>query len=384
MKIVHITRNIPVKNLEGNRIILDIIKKIKEYSDIAEQSILFPAEYIPRLPFLPSRYKKFSKLTGEISLEGNSLLFYKFIRIPGGNPFQFSNIPLNPRSITKFTCDADIFHAHFIIPDGKIAKHLAKKISKPYIITIREGDLVRIDKANNKKLLIEYEEILKDAKYVISVTPSIQKKIKKIFDINTITIPHGIEEKSIEYKKKSFLNLKKNTIKICCCAQFIKRKNIDWVIESVNYIDMLKSRFELIIIGDGPLKNELYSLCKNKKNIIFTGHLKHDEVLNIFKECDLFILPSESETFGMVYLEAAAKGCIIVGKKNTGLDGYFTHMKNSFYVDSKESLKNLLVDISDEKFELKKMRKNSYDLITKEFTWEKIIKSYINLYKNNQ
>lgn len=384
MKIVHISRNIPVKNLEGNRVILDIIKKIKEHSDITEQSILFPAEYIPKFPFLPSRFKKFSELTGNVSLEGNNLLFYKFIRIPGGNPFQFCNIPLNPKSITKFIRDTNVFHAHFIIPDGKVAKQLAKIICKPYIITIREGDLLRIEKTRNKKLLIEYEEILKDAKYVISVSPSIQKKIKKIFNIDTITIPHGIEEKVIEYKKSTFSNINESTLKICCCAQFIKRKNIDWVINSINSIHTPKTKLELIIIGDGPLKNELHNLCKNKENIIFTGHLKHNEVLNIFKECDLFILPSESETFGMVYLEAAAKGCIIVGLKNTGLDGYFTHMKNSFYIDSEKSLKVLLADILNGKFNLEAIKENSYNLINKEFTWKKVIKSYLNLYKNSQ
>lgn len=377
MKIVHITRNIPFGILEGNRIILDIIKKISYCDKSIKQSILFPAEFVPKIPLLPKRYKKFTTLSGFHILENTPILFYKYFRIPGNNPFRFSNFPLNKKNILNFTHDADLFHAHYIMPDGKIAYQLSKKYSVPYVITIREGDLIRINKffKKNKSLLTEYKEILHNANKVISTSPSIKNKIKEIFDIETKLIPHGIDKSIITYRN-DFYPRSKNHIEICCCAQFIKRKNIDWVIDSFNEI-LDCNKLKLTIIGDGELKAKLE---ENNKHIKFTGNLPHNEVLKIFQRCDLFVLPSDHETFGMVYIEAAAKGCIIIGKKGTGLDGYFSNYENSFFINDKSSLKELLLSIVNHKHDLDLIRENSYKLVNDFFTWEKVMKLYLDLY----
>ncbi|WP_235376200.1 glycosyltransferase, partial [Proteus faecis] len=68
-------------------------------------------------------------------------------------------------------------------------------------------------------------------------------------------------------------------------------------------------KMRLNIVGDGPLYESLSSI-KNEK-IHFHGWKKNDEVLEILSKSDIFILPSDNETFGMVYIEAAINGCVI-------------------------------------------------------------------------
>ena len=51
------------------------------------------------------------------------------------------------------------------------------------------------------------------------------------------------------------------------------------------------------------------------------------------RQSDIFILPSEKETFGMVYLEAMGCGCITVGTKNDGIDGIIKNNENGFLIE---------------------------------------------------
>lgn len=80
------------------------------------------------------------------------------------------------------------------------------------------------------------------------------------------------------------------------------------------------------------------------KNVTFTGHLPQHEVYEKMRQSDIFVLPSVGETFGMVYLEAMASGCIVVGTKDDGIDGIIKDGENGFltFPISDEIRKNLL------------------------------------------
>ncbi len=151
-----------------------------------------------------------------------------------------------------------------------------------------------------------------------------------------------------QYENKTFLcesginfePILKNKISkknIVTCANLIKRKNIDKLILAVNEIPELT----LTVIGDGQELKYLKKIAG--KNIHFSGRLSNLEVLKKMRENDIFILPSVNETFGMVYLEAMANGCITVGTINDGVDGIIKNEFNGFLVNpDKNSIKEVL------------------------------------------
>ena len=65
-------------------------------------------------------------------------------------------------------------------------------------------------------------------------------------------------------------------------------------------------------------------------NVEFTGNIPNDEVLRNLTASDLFVLVSEGETFGMAYLEAAARANIVIATKNDGIDGIIKNGINGF------------------------------------------------------
>ena len=154
-----------------------------------------------------------------------------------------------------------------------------------------------------------------------------------------------------EYEQKTFicesgidfepvLRTSNNRKSIVTCANLIKRKNIDKLIKAVN--DM--TDFELTVIGDGKELKNLKKIAKN--NTKFVGQKTNDEVLEIMKKSDIFVLPSIRETFGMVYLEAMGCGCITVCTKNDGISGIIKDNQNGFLTEpTVSSIKSVLQKI---------------------------------------
>lgn len=95
--------------------------------------------------------------------------------------------------------------------------------------------------------------------------------------------------------------------------------------------------FEFNIIGDGAEMSSLKALSSSllvDDRVHFLGRKNRDEAQRIVSLSDIFIMVSAHEAFGLVYIEAMAKGCIVIGTKGQGIDGIIEHGKNGFLCDS--------------------------------------------------
>lgn len=372
MKVLHVTRNIPIKNLGGNRVIWDVMDNNKRFC--REQKVIFPAEYIPKLPFQPERYKVFSELKGYIVERGYEVLFSNYIRIPGKHAFSFSNIPINKNEVIEYSNGFDCVHAHYIMPDGHLARELCKIKKIPYIVSVRQGDLDRLEKIKKHTWLYKkYKKIVDDASAVIAINEKIHNYLKNEFGIVSVLIPHGINKEIIEKKDNS----KSKKIRVICAGQYIKRKNIDWVIGLANkFLD--NKRIQFTIVGSGPLKDKYVK--KSSGAVEFLDWLPRDELLKEFNKSDIFILPSDNETFGMVYIEAAAKNCLIIGKKGTGLDGYFSSGEDAYFIESEEELYDVFRTKILDKECWKDIAHKGFLKVNENFVWEVVSEKYRDLY----
>ena len=160
------------------------------------------------------------------------------------------------------------------------------------------------------------------------------------------------------------MGAEKEKIKVLTCGQFIKRKNIDKVIKACEKFE----KIELTVIGSGRQKLE-----KISQKPIFLGQIPHEKVLEKMRESDIFILPSKNETFGMVYLEALASGCITVCSKNDGIDGIIQDGVNGFLCEDVEVALEKIIDFENKNLILE----NAYTTISN-FTKIKVAENYIN------
>ena len=236
----------------------------------------------------------------------------------------------------------------------------------PFVAGIHNSD---IEVLTNPLYKIHFkprlEKALKNARAIACRSFVLQDKLLKLypeFENKVFVAPSGVNEKLLDETNHSLLTTHHSPIKVLTCAHFKKRKNIDKVINACKGV----KSFELTVIGDGK---ERKSLEKIDKNVIFTGRLPHDKVLAKMRDSDIFVLPSVGETFGMVYLEAMASGCITVCTKGDGIDGIIKNGENGFLVaPNSNNIKDTLLNIKNiSAEELKSIHTNSFNTI-KEYT----------------
>ncbi|EEY8549942.1 glycosyltransferase family 4 protein, partial [Escherichia coli] len=202
--------------------------------------------------------------------------------------------------------------------------HYVSHISLPVICAIFLGRRLRVIShvhGGDVKYLKGRSFIFHKIKNVFTVTlfkhsllilcPSQQyaKYLCEHYNINiskVIVYPSGGVKKCFKYE--TFFPVHDESVKIGFAGRLVKSKNVDLII---NAIKQLKN-VQLSIVGDGEQKDYLYKLAKDC-DIEFLGPMNHNELARWYKTINVLVYPSESESLGLVPLEAMSSGvyCIL-------------------------------------------------------------------------
>lgn len=253
-------------------------------------------------------------------------------------------------------------------------------------------------KGYNKKIVLSdlLYKFSKEYKYTTCITKSNLAKeflIKKGFkDITAIGV--GIDQKRFEVdniEKDSFVSKvikeKGKSKYLLYIGKIEERRNILFLLGLLN--ELKNNDVKLVIIGDGKekYKNDCKEYIKKlglEKYILYKKELKQTDIIELYKNSDLFILPTKYEIFGMVLLEAMYFGlpCItsINGGSSTiiksGVNGMIMKKfdKNSWI----DSIKELLYDDKARK----EIGISARKTIINNFLWDKLVDNFIEVYRN--
>lgn len=206
-----------------------------------------------------------------------------------------------------------------------------------------------------------------------------------------VRIPHGVDTESFDPKKKNpnykaRFGIPKNNKVILHIGRLAARKGVAEVLKSFQKILVSRSDVKLLIVGTGPLEKKLKKLSK-KLNIdnatIFTGVVPFPDLQMLYASCDLFLMHSYWEGFGMTNQEALASGLPVICTNVGGAPDIIKEGVNGYLVDvgdvenmAKQSLKLL----KDENL-LKKMSKAARKSMLDGFKWHDMVDAYLELYK---
>jgi glycosyltransferase involved in cell wall biosynthesis len=273
----------------------------------------------------------------------------------------------------------DIITGHFYNPQIEIISNLKQRFSnaRTCIVLHEDPEIIKIKYPNN------YLELFKNIDVWGFRFLGLKEKFELIFgkELNTFICYSGIPEKYIS-SSISQKNFSHGVTKFCFIGMLIPLKRVN---DSIIALDkaFANKNFEFTIIGEGMEMDNLKKLVSSlnlNHNISFTGKLDRDKVQEKLKEVDCFIMVSESEAFGLVYLEAMSKGCITIGAKGQGIDGIIVHGINGFLCESAnpEKLADLLTHIQSLTVkQLAIISQNAIDT-TVNMTDCKVAESYIN------
>ncbi|MCK4352705.1 glycosyltransferase [candidate division WOR-3 bacterium] len=354
---------------------------------------------VPSMPYSPHGILKSSrppKNTNweEFQKKNKNIKFYfpHFLYMRGLLKNKIGDIELKTvdKIITEEKLSPDIIHAHFTYPAGYIGAKLKEMYKIPLVITAHGYDIYDLPFRNEFwKNKVKYA--LETADLIITVSNKNLQCIKKL-GIKTPSeiIPNGFDNnlfypKEIKECRKN-LGLSPNKKIILTIGGLVPVKGHKYLIQAMRGVVDKMPNTLCIIIGIGPLKSELKRLI-NKLNLgnyvkLISGkpHLELPEWINA---CDVFVLPSLRESFGIVQIEAMACGKPVIVNEELPLSPLIRENKAGILVNIKEieKIKDVILNSLTDVNLVNEIGKNGKSLVGKNFTWEAVAKELLNVYK---
>lgn len=127
-------------------------------------------------------------------------------------------------------------------------------------------------------------------------------------------------------------------IRFVFVGSLIARKHPTAIIKALDLV-YPRNPFYITFVGDGAEKNNISSSQSNNSQgvISFTGRIIREEIIEHLKQSQIFVMISEGEIFGLVYLEAMALGLIPIGSRGEGIDGIIIDGYNGFLCNAGDS-----------------------------------------------
>jgi len=293
----------------------------------------------------------------------------------------------------------DIIHSHHPMLMGNIALSYSKKYEIPLIYTYhtryeeymhyvmpsllnKNKDETKIYKVAEQIVSKYTRSFSNKCNLIFAPTPEI-KKIMIQNRINTpiTVVPTGLSENDFIRDKEKTEEIRKkfNSPNLFCCVSRLGReKNFPFMLKALK---TLKERwgksFKMIIIGDGAERKSLSLLSKKlglEENVHFLGNIEHEKLVHYYNACDLFLFSSQSETQGIVLLEAMAAGLPVVAVSGSGVNDVVVNGENGFKTELNEELWiKPIEEIMENSYLFKSLKIGAYNT-AKEYTAESIAK----------
>lgn len=284
----------------------------------------------------------------------------------------------------------DLFHVHYAIPHASaayMAKQilLTKKILVPVITTLHGTDITLVGKDPTYEPVVTYS--INNSCGVTAVSESLKQDTLAHFKIekDIVVIPNFIDFS--RFKKTNKEHFKKaiapNGEKIIVhTSNFRKVKRIEDVVYVFQKIQE-KVPSKLLMIGDGPERQHAEVLTKMLQindNVRFLG--KQDAIEELLAIADIFLMPSESESFGLAALEAMACEVPVISSNAGGIPEVNINNYTGFTLDIGDinGMAERSLELLEDNEKLQIFRKNAYEQ-AKQFDIQLIVPLYESYYQ---
>jgi len=284
----------------------------------------------------------------------------------------------------------DVLHVHYAIPHayaGYMAKQMLKDegIYLPMVTTLHGTDITLVGNHPHYKPAVSFS--INKSDYVTSVSQSLKEDTHKLFTITKEieVIPNFIEINQTNANEgQCYRNLmaKDEERIITHISNFRKVKRIPDVIKIFHKIQQ-QLPAKLMMVGDGPEKEHAELLCEQlgiQDKVIFFGN--SNEIDKILCFSDLFLLPSETESFGLAALEAMACKVPVISSNSGGLpevnvEGFSGYLSD---VGDVEHMAANAIKIIKDDATLAAFKQNAY-AVAKKYDIKFILPMYEELYQ---
>jgi len=280
----------------------------------------------------------------------------------------------------------DLVHAHYTWPSGAIANLIKDEFDKPFIITEHTSQtLERALRREDRWYISTWKRcdaIIRVRKKDIPLIAETGVPADKLF-----YVPNGFDAAKFREMDKGLcrkkLNLPESKKLILNVANFYSKvKGHEILIKALSKVQLQHEEIYCVLIGDGKLKDRIQKLIVEEKlsdRVLLMGSKPHSEIPAWINAADIFVLPSLSESFGVVQIEAMACGKPVVATMNGGSEEII--ISDDYGLLCKpgdpEGLAEKILMALDREWDQEKIRKYA-----EQFTWDNIAKQLLKIYES--
>lgn len=285
----------------------------------------------------------------------------------------------------------DLLHVHYAIPHASAA-FMAQQILRsegyniPFITTLHGTDITLVGKDKSFEPVITF--CLNQSNMVTAVSESLKRDTYKHFNTKAEiqVIPNFIPAFTESVKKMDMTQRRKYAADderiICHVSNFRKVKRVEDVVRVFHKINQsVKSR--LLLIGDGPERYNVELLCRELgtcDKVMMVGKIR--DSARLMGLSDMFLLPSQTESFGLAALEAMAVGVPVISSNTGGIPEVNKHGFSGYLSDvgNIDEMAAYGISILKDDEVLKKFKKQATEQ-AQLFSLDKILPEYERLYE---
>ena len=321
------------------------------------------------------------------------LLHFHEVHVPTYDLFKYQPYELALSSkivdvVKKF--QIALLHVHYAIPHA-YAAYMGKKmledegIKIPMITTLHGTDITLVGSHPFYKKSVQFS--INHSEYVTAVSQSLKEDTERLFDItsNIQVIPNFIDRDKINFKnvpcEKGQIAPDDQLI-ITHISNFRPLKRIMDILKTFKKVSE-KLNVKLLMVGDGPEKERAMRYCRAQSmedSVLFLG--RSNQIDEILCFSDLFLLPSEQESFGLAALEAMVHGVPVVCSDVGGLPEVIEEGVSGYLcpLGDVDAMANRAIHILEDPERHTRFKRKAYES-SKKFDIDKVITHYESLYQ---
>ena len=282
----------------------------------------------------------------------------------------------------------DVIHAHTVFSGGYAAMQMKKRYNIPYVVAVRSTDVNEFFRYMVHLRSVGVE-VLKNASKIIFLSKAYENEVLKKYvpaalraeiQAKCCVIPNGIDRLFLDNKAEP-RRMIGDKIRLVYTGDFISRKNPELTLRAAELLR--RQGKDVSIMAIGKIKEKKYeTLIKNAEGVTHYAFCPQDKLIEYWRECDIFVMPSHNETFGLTYAEAMSQGLPVLYTAGQGFDGHFPDGTVGYAVSDTDA--ELLAEKILEVVENYETLSRNAVAMCDRFDWRKIAKQYADIYREIQ
>jgi glycosyltransferase involved in cell wall biosynthesis len=312
------------KNEVTGCFVAEPIAKFKQLgvdSSVIAVSQVYHAQKSP-IPSAPADWLRYPQLPGTFGLASSGPLLY-------------ARLLHRIRKLHE-TKPIDVIHAHGAMPCGSAAELLSRRLRIPFVVTVHGLDAFNSCAGDGVPAIWRRkvsQEVYAAAKTVICISGKVQENLKA----GAAHARSRVVYNSVDPDLFSPGRDREHQIdpEILVVGTLLESKGHALVLRAIGKLKASYPAIQCRIVGEGPHRARFEALARElgiEQSVQFVGRQSRQEVASAMRRCSAFVLPSNNEGLGCVYLEAMACGKPVIGCRGQGIDEVIQDGKNGWLI----------------------------------------------------